>query len=534
MANGYQQPGVNGHSAPMDRSDLAAMLTQRLDRLRPPEQHAAPPLPPTAGPATPVLPAADTVSADPGAVPLLADLPGDLPVGWDIIQDLQKKVSTQVSQRDPNNKMEKDDRRAYARAVTTEVVAAWASEYASENVPLAREEETRIANAVYDSIYRGGRLQSLLDEDGVEDVMVDGLRAMVEYYDKPRRVIEKIANSHEEVLAWVDRMASLSGHGDRSLDLSRPSTGFRLPDGSRVTASLLTSRPSVVIRKHRIQNQGIPELVQWGTLNPMLELFLRACVQAKMNILIVGGMGAGKTSLLRALGREIPEDERLVTLESDRELYLDEPGPMPGPPTFAFEARHSNGERDTAGEVTISDLFEVALRYNATRVIVGEVRSKEIKPMLDSMSGSGSGSMCTVHVRRPRGIINRLSQLCTGAGMSDTEAHHLIAAAVDVVVYLAYDWSDLKYGGHKHRYVSHILEVHDEVGESGRAITTELFAPAGKEVRAVYQQMPTFIDELEDHSRFTDQYGNTFGFNRAWLLDNPHGAWRAPLQKVGP
>jgi Flp pilus assembly CpaF family ATPase len=300
--------------------------------------------------------------------------------------------------------------------------------------------------------------------------------------------------------------------------------GFRMPDGSRVTASLLTTRPSVVIRRHRIRQHGIAELVQWGTINPMLERFLTACVHAKMNILVVGDMGAGKTSLLRALGREIPPSERLVTLESDRELYLDEPGPKPGPITFAFEARQSNGEirgGDKAGEVTIDDIFPTALRYNGTRVIVGEVRSTEIVPMLNAMSSGGSGSMCTLHVRRPHAIISRLVQLCTEAGMQTEAAHHLIAAAIDVVVYLTY-LDETAIGGQKHRFVSTIYEVHDVVGEGGRPVTTELFGPQAGEMRAVYKNMPTFIDDLE----------LTGLLRREWLTDNPFGAWMGPLTTV--
>jgi Flp pilus assembly CpaF family ATPase len=334
-------------------------------------------------------------------------------------------------------------------------------------------------------------------------------------------------------------MARLSGHGERGLTQSTPMVGFRMPDGSRVTASMLTSRPSVVIRKHRLRDTGLDELRQWGTLNPILQYFLRACVQARLNLLVVGDMGAGKTSLLRALGREIPADERLVTLESDRELYLDEPAAngKPGPVTYAFEARQSNGEilgDKMAGEITISDMFATALRYNATRVVVGEVRSTEIVPMLQAMSAGGSGSMCTMHVRRPHAIISRLVQLCTEAGMATEAAHHLIAASIDVVVYIAYDWDDVKYGGRKHRYISHVYEVHDVVGEGGRPTTTEIFGPAGPhEPRAVFENMPSFISELENKSRFPDLEGSP-SFHRAWLTDNPLGAWGGPLQRKGP
>ncbi|MDK0524815.1 CpaF/VirB11 family protein [Streptomyces sp. ML-6] len=514
MADTHQRPGTNGHPEPMGRQELASLLSGHLGQRR---------TPPPAQPQAPVPPPA--ASAGPATVPRLAGLPGDLPVGWDVIEALQSKVSKALSEQDPDKHLEEADRRALARALVTTAVADWSTKHAHGNTPLTAEQESAIGTAVFNSMYRGGRLQSLLDEKGVEDVMVDGLRAHVEYYDRPRRTIEKVADSHEELIAWVNRMARLSGHGERALTQATPMVGFRMPDGSRVTSSLLTTRPSVVIRRHRIQQHGIADLVRWGSINPILERFLTACVHAKMNMLVVGDMGAGKTSLLRALGREIPPAERLVTLESDRELYLDEPGPKPGPVTFAFEARQSNGEvrgGDRAGEVSISDMFATALRYNASRVIVGEVRSTEIVPMLNAMSSGGSGSMCTLHVRRPHAIISRLVQLCTEAGMQTEAAHHLIAASIDVVVYLTY-LDETAIGGKRHRFVSSIYEVHDTVGEGGRPVTTELFAPQGGELRAVYKSMPTFIGDLE----------RTGLFSRQWLTENPYGAWLGPLQTVG-
>ncbi|MFE5614171.1 CpaF family protein [Streptomyces sp. NPDC056524] len=518
MADTHQRPGVT--PAPMGREDIAGLLASRIGQNRP----SAPPAParaPTAVPA-PTLP---TAGAGPASMPRLAGLPGEIPVGWEVIEDLQAQVSKQLSAEDPDKLLEEADRRALAKSLVRNAVADWAAKYAQGNTPLTAEQEAAIGTAVFDSMYRGGRLQSLLDQEGVEDVMVDGLRAHVEYHNRPRQTIEKVADSHEELITWVNRMARLSGHGERSLTQATPMVGFRMPDGSRVTASLLTTRPSVVIRRHRIRQHGIAELVQWGSINPILERFLTAAVHAKMNILVVGDMGAGKTSLLRALGREIPSAERLVTLESDRELYLDEPGPKPGPVTYAFEARQSNGEvrgGNAAGEVTISDMFATALRYNATRVIVGEVRSTEIVPMLQAMSAGGSGSMCTLHVRRPHAIISRLVQLCTEAGMQTEAAHHLIASSIDLVVYLTY-LDETAIGGRKHRFVSHIYEVHDIVGEGSRPVTTELFAPQGGEPRAIYRNMPGFIDDLE----------RTGLFHRQWLNDNPLGAWLGPLQTVG-
>ncbi|MFZ3475982.1 CpaF family protein [Streptomyces sp. 2.9] len=465
-------------------------------------------------------------SAGPASVPWLAGLPGELPVAWDVIESLQADVSRKLTEEDPNRLLDGDDRRARARSLVNAAVAQWVILYAQGNTPLSADQERAIGDAVFNSMFRGGRLQSLLDQEGVEDIMVDGLKAHIEYFDRPRQTIERIADSHDELIAWVNRMAGLSGHGERSLTQATPSIGFRMPDGSRVTSSLLTTRPSVAIRKHRIRDHGLDELLEMGSINPILRAFLVACVQAELNILVVGNMGAGKTSLLRALGREIPEEERLVTLESDRELYLDDPGPAhkPGPLTFAFEARQSNGEiraGEKAGEITIADMFDTALRYNATRVMVGEVRSKEILSMLDTMSAGGKSSMCTLHVRRPHGIISRLVQLCTKAGMQTEAAHHLIASSVDIVVYITY-LDETALGGRKHRFVSHVVEIHDVVGEGGRPTTTEIFAPQGTERRAVYRNMPSFVDELE----------LTGNFYRHWLTHEHESAWGAPLELV--
>ncbi|MER7959197.1 CpaF/VirB11 family protein [Streptomyces sp. NPDC096030] len=520
MADTHQRPGANGHPAAMGCEDIAGLLASRIGQNRLP----APPASARAPAAVPA-PTLPSAGAGPAAMPRLAGLPGEIPVGWEVIEDLQAQVSKQLSAEDPDKLLEEADRRALAKSLVRNAVADWAAKYAQGNTPLTAEQEAAIGLAVFDSMYRGGRLQSLLDQEGVEDVMVDGLRAHVEYHNRPRQTIDKVAESPEELIAWVNRMARLSGHGERSLTQATPMVGFRMPDGSRVTASLLTTRPSVVIRRHRIRQHGIAEMVQWGCINPVLERFLTAAVHARMNILVVGDMGAGKTSLLRALGREIPPAERLVTLESDRELYLDEPGNKPGPVTYAFEARQSNGEvrgGNAAGEVTISDMFATALRYNATRVIVGEVRSTEIVPMLQAMSAGGSGSMCTLHVRRPHAIISRLVQLCTEAGMQTEAAHHLIASSIDLVIYLTY-LDETAIGGRKHRFVSHIYEVHDTVGEGGRPLTTELFAPQGGELRAIYRNMPGFIDGLE----------RTGLFHRQWLNDNPRGAWLGPLQTAG-
>lgn len=230
MADLQQRPG-SGRPAPMGREEIAGLLSGRIGQRTAPAPAATAPAPPTGPPVT------SSGSADATAVPRLAGLPGEIPVGWEVIEDLQAQVSKQLSASDPDKLLEEADRRAQAKSLVRTAVADWATKYAQGNTPLTAEQESTIGTAVFDSMYRGGRLQSLLDQDGVEDVMVDGLRAHVEYHDRPRRTIEKVADSHEELITWVNRMARLSGHGERSLTQATPMVGFRMPDGSRVTAS---------------------------------------------------------------------------------------------------------------------------------------------------------------------------------------------------------------------------------------------------------------------------------------------------------
>lgn len=452
--------------------------------------------------------------AGPAGTAGVSGLPGALPVSWEVIQDLRRQVSDDVQAT--KKKLQSDgrvltraDEEQLGREVVTQRIAQWASLWSAEHGLLGREGEAAVREAVFDALFRAGAVQRYLDRDGVENVIIDGTGAVVDYFDRPAERLEGLFDSHAAVERWVNEMAERSGAGERQLSKARPTTNFRLPDGSRVAATLMTTRPTVAIRKHRIVDHGLEQLLGWGTIDTVLDAFLRACVRGRQNILIAGDMGAGKTSLLRALGRVIPAHERVATLESDRELYLDH---MPGGPhVLAFEARESGGERGTDGQlqgaVTIADMVPETLRYSASRVMVGEVRSVEAVPMLEVMSAGGSGSMCTIHARRPEDVVERLVLLCTQAGLSAESAYRLIASAVDIVVYLRYV-NETAIGGRKWRFVSHVHEI-TGASETGRPAMTEVFGPVPGEARAVVKN-PLQTETLAQLER-------EGGFDRRWL-----------------
>jgi pilus assembly protein CpaF len=411
------------------------------------------------------------------------------------------------------------------------VVAAWATDYAISVRLLDRAEELAVRQAVFDAVFRAGRLQPLLDDPGVENIYINGcddIRA--DYQDRPPARHPAITASDAELVELINQVARTQGQSERVLTPSTPNLNMRLADGSRLAASyLVTPRPTVVVRKHRLQQSRLADLVAWGTIDTVLQEFLLALVRARKNVVIVGSQAVGKTSLLRAMAREIPAGERIGTLESEYELWLHE-GDGTGPHVVAYEARESNGERGPdgrpAGEITLSDLFPQLLRMSLRRVMVGEVRSREVVPMLHAMNEGKGGSMCTLHARTARSAIDRIVTLCleAGIGMSETLAYRLVAEAVDIIVYI--DLVDeTGIGGAKHRFVSEVLEV-TGIGEGQRPAVQRVFGPresgGRREPRAVPDTPPLCIRDLE-----------RAGFDRR-LLQYPFGTWTAPLRTVMP
>jgi len=252
-----------------------------------------------------------------------------------------------------------------------------------------------------------------------------------------------------------------------------------------MTATMsVTPRPCVSLRRHGQMDVTLARLIQLGTVDPPLAAFLSAAVRSRCNIVITGGVNAGKTTLLRALAAEIPPGERVATLESEYELYLHD---LPGhPDVIAFEARDPNSEG--VGGITLHDLVAHALRHNPQRILVGEVRRSEIMPMLEAMNSGQDGSMCTLHANSPSEAFDRILILGLRGGLALAERaiHVLVGMAVDLIVHVR-----KRYDGRRTvRFVSEILEVMPPA-DTDRPAVNRLFLPDGPGGMAVPAHTPS-------------------------------------------
>ncbi len=420
------------------------------------------------------------------------------------------------------------DREQRARSMINNRVATWVVNRAGELGTAPSEEVQRALEAqVFDLLFRAGRLQPYLDDPEVENILVNGCDdVVIDYADRGKVRVGPIAETDEDLVELLRDLARRSGHGERTLSTASPMLALRLPDGSRLQAMTEVSpRPQVAIRRHRVRKTDLAGMVELGAIDSTLAAYLKALVLARKNILIAGGQGAGKTSLMRALAREIPQDERIGTLETEFELFLHEL--EPDRQIVALEAREGNGERvdgQAAGEITVNDLIYPSLRMNLSRIVVGEVRGREVVPMLQSMTNGEGGSLCTIHAREAGMVFDRIAELYmqAGEGFSEQLAYRQIANGIDAVVFVRM-LDETAIGGRKHRFVSQVLEV-TGAGENGRPTVNTVFGPNPElgELRAVPRTNPACVADLV-----------RVGFD-ADLLRAPGGAWHLPLDvKVG-
>jgi pilus assembly protein CpaF len=322
-----------------------------------------------------------------------------------------------------------------------------------DRTPLTREERRQIVSEITDDILGYGPIEPLLKDDSITEVMVNSAdRIYIERHGKIERTPATFVDD-AHVMRIIDKIVSQVG---RRIDESSPMVDARLPDGSRVNAiipPLALKGPTLTIRKFSRDPYGMDDLVGFGTVTSKAAQFLAACVKGKLNILISGGTGSGKTTTLNAMSAFVPGDERIVTIEDAAELQLQQDH------VITLESRPANIEGQ--GEIRIRELVRNSLRMRPDRIIVGEVRGPETLDMLQAMNTGHEGSLTTIHANSPRDALSRLETLVMTAGVElpHRAIREQIASAFDLLVQI----SRLVDGSRRITHVTEVLRMESDV-----------------------------------------------------------------------
>jgi pilus assembly protein CpaF len=328
---------------------------------------------------------------------------------------------------------------------------------AQERAPLSAADKAQLIQDVSDDILGYGPIDKLLKDEEITEVMVNG----------PDHVfVERAGRLEKDKATFVDEthlrriIDKIVGEIGRRIDESTPLCDARLPDGSRVNAVIhpvAIDGPYLTIRKFSKEPLQVDDLIRFGTLNAHAARFLQACIVGKLNVIVSGGTGTGKTTTLNVLSSFIPADERIVTVEDAKELQLHQDH------VLALESRPPNIEG--RGEITIRDLVKNSLRMRPDRIVVGECRSGEALDMLQAMNTGHDGSLTTVHSNSPRDTLSRIETMVLMAGfdLPIRAIREQMASALDLIVHL----NRLRDGT---RRITHVTEVQ---GMEGDVITLQ-------------------------------------------------------------
>lgn len=360
-----------------------------------------------------------------------------------------------------------------------------------EHLLLTAEERKRLIQDIEDDALGLGPLQRVLEDSSVTEIMVNGHdHIYVERNGKISRSGLSFA-SEQHLRRAIERIVGKVG---RRIDETSPMVDARLADGSRVNAvvpPLAVKGSSLTIRKFSENPFTVEQLVGFGSMTSQIGELLRAAVEARLNILVSGGTGTGKTTLLNVLSGFIPSDERIVTIEDAIELKLQQEH------VVQLESRPANMEG--SGEVTIRDLVRNALRMRPDRIVIGEVRSGEALDMLQAMNTGHDGSISTLHANSPRDAVARLETLVLMAGMDLPlrAIREQISSAVDLIIQI----QRLRDGTRRITHVTEVLGMENDTVVLQDAFTFDFGAGMDVDGRFLGIQRPTGV-----RPRFSDKF----------------------------
>ncbi|MET0425505.1 MAG: CpaF family protein [Actinoplanes sp.] len=363
---------------------------------------------------------------------------------------IQRRLADELGPSLYVNQVQNEDLDGKVREVLNELLAR-------EETPLSGADRSRITKEVIDEVLGHGPIESLLRDSSVTEVMANGPRSIyVERYGRLEPT-EVEFDDEAHLRRIIDRICARVG---RRVDEASPMVDARLPDGSRVNAivpPIAIDGASLTIRKFSSTPLTVGDLISYGTLSRPAAEFLDACVRGRRNILVSGGTGSGKTTILNVLSSFVPADERMVTIEDAAELQLNQDH------LVRLESRPANAEG--RGTVTTRDLVRNALRMRPDRIVVGEVRDSAALDMLQAMNTGHDGSLTTLHANTPRDALSRLETMVLMAGMDlpSRAIRDQITSAVDLII----QTSRLKDGSRK---ITHVTEV---TGLEGDTITLQ-------------------------------------------------------------
>jgi pilus assembly protein CpaF len=441
--------------------------------------------------------------------PAEPDLGPDVAVVRQIRREVAERLTraSRAQEGTTNTPMPTEEREALTRRLISDALDAYATaEMQAGRPPLRPQVESRVARMVADTLLGAGGLQPWLNHPEVEEIVANGCdQVFVRFSGARHEQVEPIADSDAEMVDLIRMLAARTGNDERRWDRAAPLLNLQLADGSRLNAVLdVVRRPSLSIRRHRYLTMTLPELVELGAIDTALSELLGAAVRSRLNKIVGGPTGAGKTTFLRGLASAIPARERLVTIEDTYELGFDHDRAA-HPNVVAMQARDANVEGE--GAVDMAALFRNALRMVPSRVFVGEVRGHEVVPLLNAMSQGNDGSMSTIHASSSAGVFRKLVLYAAAAperlDPATTNLH--IAEGLHLVVQLRLTETG-------RRFVTSVREVVDADGL--QVASNEIFRP-GRDERAVPGAPPStaLLDRLVFH-----------GFDPA-LLQRREGWW---------